>query len=167
MVVKRLFDWPNQFDDDEAAMAFALVLAKQAEAVNEVPVGAVVVDAKGKLIGAAYNQTISKNDPTAHAEILALRDAAKTLANYRLPQATLFVTLEPCAMCVGALLHARLKRVVYAASDPKTGACHSVLNLPDFRQLNHQTVFEGGVAAAEAAVLLRQFFRQRRNKATK
>jgi len=147
---------------DEATMRLALAQAQVAGAAGEVPVGAVVVDAQGAVIGAGFNRTISDHDPSAHAEIVALRQAAAHLQNYRLPGASLFVTLEPCAMCMGAMLHARLDRVVYGAADPKTGACGSVLDLPATRQLNHQTSVVGGLLADECGDLLRVFFRERR-----
>jgi len=152
-------------DADTYAMRLALELARQAQALGEVPVGAVVLDAAGKVIGQGFNRTITGHDPTGHAEIVALRQAAQAEGNYRLPEASLFVTLEPCAMCVGAILHARLARVVYAAADPKTGACHSVLNVPAIAQLNHQTQVEGGLLAQECGDLLRGFFRARRQAA--
>lgn len=148
--------------DDVRAMKLAMDQARIAHALGEVPVGAVVLDGQGRVIGEGFNRTISGHDPTAHAEIVALRQAAQHLKNYRLPEATLFVTLEPCAMCVGAMLHARLARIVYAADDPKTGACHSVLQVPALRQLNHQTRVERGLMAEECAELLRDFFRARR-----
>ncbi len=135
-----------------------------AEQAGEVPVGAVIVDVSGQLIGAGYNLTISTHDATAHAEVMALRAAGQRVGNYRLPGATLYVTLEPCAMCMGAMLHARLSRVVYGAHDPKTGACGSVINLPAESRLNHQTVVEGGVMAESCGDLLRHFFRQRRRR---
>jgi len=151
--------------DDVDAMRLALEQAAQAQSLGEVPVGAVVLDGAGRVIGAGFNRTISGHDPTGHAEIVALRQAAQALGNYRLPEASLFVTLEPCAMCVGAILHARLARVVYGAADPKTGACHSVLNVPAIAQLNHQTQVEGGLLAQECGELLRGFFRARRQAA--
>lgn len=150
---------------DEAAMQAALQQAELAYQVGEVPVGAVVLDAEGRIIGQGFNRTITDHDPTAHAEIVALRQAAAALGNYRLPGASLFVTLEPCAMCMGAMLHARIRRVVYAATDPKTGACGSVLCVHAYPQLNHQTSVTGGLLAAECGDLLRQFFRERRRKA--
>jgi len=155
---------PLPADDtpDEQAMWQALHHAQTAWRLGEVPVGAVVLDAHGVLIGAGCNRCISTHDPTAHAEIIALREAAQTVGNYRLPQATLVVTLEPCAMCVGAALHARLARLVYGARDPKTGACDSVLQIPQHGGLNHQTVVSGGVLEAVCAAQLRAFFRQRR-----
>ncbi len=149
-------------DRDIQAMRLAMEHARQAEALGEVPVGAVVLDGAGKIIGTGFNRTITSHDPTGHAEIVALRQAAQAVGNHRLPEASLYVTLEPCAMCVGAMLHARLARVVYAASDPKTGACHSVLNVPAVAQLNHQTRVEGGLLARECGELLREFFRARR-----
>jgi tRNA(adenine34) deaminase len=147
---------------DLAAMQAALEQARLAYGIDEVPVGAVVLDDAGQVIGAGFNRTITDHDPTCHAEIVALRQAAKAVGNYRLPKASLFVTLEPCAMCMGALLHARLGRVVYGATDPKTGACGSVLSVHANRQLNHQTQVTGGLLAQECGDLLRQFFRERR-----
>ncbi|ANN66665.1 tRNA-specific adenosine deaminase [Bordetella bronchialis] len=151
-----------RFDTD--MMALALDQAREAWRVGEVPVGAVVVDAQGQVLGAGYNRTIIDSDPTAHAEIVALRAAARRLANYRLPGLTLYVTLEPCVMCMGAMLHARLARVCYGASDPKTGACGSVLDVGAVAQLNHHTSFHGGVLAEPCGEVLRQFFRARRAK---
>ena len=142
-------------------MLQALELAAEAERHGEVPVGAVVVR-DGVVVGRGYNQPISAHDPTAHAEIVAMRDAAKTLKNYRLNGCELFVTLEPCTMCAGAMLHARIVRIVYAASDPKTGACGGVLNLFGETRLNHHTEVKGGVLAQNAAVLLQSFFATRR-----
>jgi tRNA(adenine34) deaminase len=146
---------------DNDFMQLALANAVQAAQVGEVPVGAVVV-LNGKVIATGRNAPIDSHDPTAHAEIIALRAAAKALGNYRLPDCELYVTLEPCAMCSGAMLHARLKRVVFGAPDPKTGAAGSVINLFDQPQLNHQTALLGGVRADEAAGLLKDFFGQRR-----
>lgn len=148
---------------DETFMREALALAAEAGARGEVPVGAVVVK-DGEIIGRGFNQPISSADPTTHAEIVALREAAARLANYRLVDCELYVTLEPCMMCVGAMLHARLKRVVFGASDPKTGACGSVLDLPAETRLNHHAVFEGGVLAAECGGILRAFFAARRGR---
>ena len=142
-------------------MREALALAAQAAAAGEVPVGAVVVR-DGRVIGRGYNRPISSHDPTAHAEIVALREAASAEANYRLPGAELYVTLEPCAMCVGAMVHARLARVVFGATDPKTGACGSLVDLPGIAHWNHHGVFTGGVLAAECGELLRRFFAERR-----
>jgi tRNA(adenine34) deaminase len=143
-------------------MAVALDLANQAAAIGEVPVGAVVTDARGQIIGTGFNRTIIDSDPTAHAEVVALRAAARELKNYRLPGATLYVTLEPCIMCIGAMLHARLARVVYGAADPKTGACGSVLDIGAVAQLNHHTQITGGVLADVSGQLLKDFFKARR-----
>ena len=145
-------------------MQLALEQAMLAERAGEVPVGAVIVDADGQLIGKGCNLTISEHDATAHAEVMALRAAGRHVGNYRLPGATLYVTLEPCAMCMGAMLHARLSRVVYGAHDPKTGACGSVINLPEHSRLNHQTVVAGGVLAESCGDVLRHFFRQKRRR---
>ena len=139
----------------------ALALAGEAARLGEVPVGAVVVK-DGEVIGRGANRPVSSSDPTAHAEIVALREAAARLGNYRLAGCELYVTLEPCAMCVGAMLHARLARVVFGAPDPKTGACGSVVDLPALGALNHHTRFEGGVLADECGALLRTFFAERR-----
>jgi tRNA(adenine34) deaminase len=150
---------------DVRLMNLALDRARQAEASGEVPVGAVVVDGEGQVLGAGYNRTITDSDPTAHAEIVALRQAAARLSNYRLPGLTLYVTLEPCTMCMGAMLHARLARVVYGAADPKTGACGSVLDVGAVERINHHTVINGGVLEEPCGEILRRFFRERRNKA--
>jgi len=146
----------------QAAYAQACV----AYQLGEVPVGAVVVDAQGGIVAQGYNRTITDHDPTAHAEIVALRAAAHLVGNYRLPDYSLYVTLEPCAMCLGAMLHARLRSVVYGAPDPKTGACGGLLNLADNAQLNHHTHVIGGVLAEPCGALLRQFFRARRGAKT-
>lgn len=143
------------------AMQEALILAHQAATAGEVPVGAVVVY-EGKIVGRGYNQPLAGCDPTAHAEIMALRDAAQHLGNYRLPGCDLYVTLEPCCMCVGAIMHARVAHVVFGAADPKTGACGSVINLFAERRLNFHTEVSGGLMADEAAQLLKAFFAQRR-----
>jgi tRNA(adenine34) deaminase len=147
--------------DDSQFMQLALAQAREAADSGEVPVGAVVVR-HGDVIATGRNAPINAHDPTAHAEIVALRAAAQALGNYRLDDCELYVTLEPCAMCSGAMLHARLKRVVFGAADPKTGAAGSVVNLFSEAALNHQTTLEGGVMAAECGVLLQNFFRQRR-----
>lgn len=146
---------------DESLMRSALALAEQAAAAGEVPVGALVVQ-EGVIIGRGHNQPISSHDPTAHAEIMALRDAARHRGNYRLAGCELVVTLEPCVMCVGAILHARIRRVVYATADPKTGACGSVLDLFAMERLNHHATVVGGVLAHESRALLQQFFTARR-----
>ncbi|WP_411880398.1 tRNA adenosine(34) deaminase TadA [Polaromonas sp. YR568] len=146
---------------DEIFMRQALAEARQADAAGEVPVGAVVVR-RGEVIATGRNAPVDGHDPTAHAEIVALRAAAQALGNYRLDDCELFVTLEPCAMCSGAMLHARLKRVVFGAADPKTGAAGSVLNLFGESRLNHQTALQGGVLAGECGELLQSFFRRRR-----
>jgi tRNA(adenine34) deaminase len=146
---------------DEQFMDAALAQAALAGLAGEVPVGAVVVY-NGQVIAFGRNAPIEGHDPTAHAEIMALRAAAQALGNYRLPDCELYVTLEPCAMCSGAMLHARLKRVVFGAPDAKTGAAGSVINLFEQPQLNHQTALQGGVLAAQAATLLKDFFSQRR-----
>jgi tRNA(adenine34) deaminase len=145
----------------EVFMREALALAAQAAAVGEVPVGAVVVK-DGEVIGRGYNRPISSADPTAHAEIVALREAAARLGNYRLTGCELFVTLEPCAMCVGAMVHARIARVVYGTRDPKTGACGSIVDLPGLATFNHHGTFEGGILAEECGAMLKRFFAERR-----
>ena len=144
-------------------MQLALAQAALAGAAGEVPVGAVVVR-DGVVIACGHNAPIASHDPSAHAEMQALRAAAQILGNYRLPECELFVTLEPCAMCAGAMLHARLKRVVFGASDPKTGAAGSVINLFAQTQLNHQTQVQGGIQAQECAAVLQDFFKQRRTQ---
>lgn len=148
---------------DAQAMALALAQAALAGAAGEVPVGAVVLK-DGIVIACGHNAPIATHDPSAHAEMQALRAAAQVLGNYRLPECELFVTLEPCAMCAGAMLHARLKRVVFGATDPKTGAGGSVIDLFAQTQLNHQTQVQGGLLAQECADVLQSFFRQRRLK---
>ena len=147
--------------DDNEFMGVAVALAAEAARNGEVPVGAVVVK-DGEIIGRGSNRPIGAADPTAHAEIVALREAAARLGNYRLAGCELFVTLEPCAMCVGAMLHARLARVVFGARDPKTGACGSVVDLPAVASLNHHTRFEGGILADDCGALLKRFFAERR-----
>ena len=151
----------SNLDDDY--MGLALQQAHQASTAGEVPVGAVVV-CHGEVVAQAHNAPIGLHDPSAHAEILALRAAASKLGNYRLDDCTLYVTLEPCAMCAGAMLHARLKRVVWGATEPKTGAAGSVLNLFGQPQLNHQTQATGGVRAEEASALLQDFFKAQRQQ---
>jgi tRNA(adenine34) deaminase len=148
-------------------MRLALAQATQAQQLGEVPVGAVLIDVQGELLATGFNRTIIDHDPTAHAEIVAIRSGAQKVQNYRLPGASLYVTLEPCAMCLGAMMHARLARVVFGAPDPKTGVCGSVLNLALEKQLNHHTQVEGGVLAQECGDTLRQFFKERRSKDAK
>jgi tRNA(adenine34) deaminase len=142
-------------------MQRALQLAREAEAVDEVPVGAVVV-LDDVAIGEGFNQPIGRHDPTAHAEIVALRTAGQQVGNYRLPGATLYVTLEPCTMCAGAMIHARIRRLVFAASDPRTGAAGSVHSVLTDERHNHRVVVEGGVMEDESAAMLKAFFRSRR-----
>jgi tRNA(adenine34) deaminase len=149
---------------DAIFMQQAISQARNAWELGEVPVGAVVVR-DGAVIATGFNQPIGKHDPTAHAEIMALRAAAAVLGNYRLPGCELFVTLEPCVMCAGAMMHARLARVVYGAPDPKTGACGSIVNLFEKDKLNHHTNVVGGVLAEECSALLKAFFAERRNAA--
>ncbi|OAJ71098.1 tRNA-specific adenosine deaminase [Methylobacillus sp. MM3] len=148
---------------DSEYMQMALELAAEAAAAGEVPVGALVVK-DGEIVGRGYNAPISCHDPSAHAEIRAMRDAAQRIGNYRLVGCTLYVTLEPCAMCAGAIQHARIARLVYGASDPKTGACGSVVNLMAETRLNHHTEVEGGVMAPECGGALSAFFAARRGK---
>jgi tRNA(adenine34) deaminase len=148
---------------DTDYMQVALELAALAADAGEVPVGAVVVH-DGAIIGRGYNQPIAQSDPTAHAEIMALREASRKLGNYRLTDCDLYVTLEPCVMCAGAIMHARIRRVVYGASDPKTGACGSAINLFAEQHLNHHAAVDGGVLAEASVVLLQSFFAGRRGK---
>jgi tRNA(adenine34) deaminase len=146
---------------DDAWMGEALTLAREAARRGEVPVGALVVR-DGVVIGRGGNAPIARSDPTSHAEIVALREAGRTVGNYRLPACTLYVTLEPCAMCAGAIMHARLARLVYGASDPKTGACGSIVDLFAEPRLNHHTEVTRGVAADACGRLLSEFFAARR-----
>ncbi|WP_300318832.1 tRNA adenosine(34) deaminase TadA [Accumulibacter sp.] len=148
--------------NDEFFMREAISLARAAECLGEVPVGAVVVR-DGLIVGRGFNSPIGENDPTAHAEIAALRDAARQLQNYRLPGCELFVTLEPCAMCAGAVLQARIARVIYGARDPKTGVHGSVVDLFAVERLNHHTEVASGVLAGECSLLLSAFFAARRS----
>lgn len=146
---------------DEDWMRCALDLARRAQSEGEVPVGAIVVNEQG-VVGEGWNRPIRACDPTAHAEIMALRAAARSLNNYRLPGATLYVTLEPCAMCAGALIHARVARVVFGAYDPKTGAAGSMFDLLGTDRLNHKVVVHGGVLADACGQLLTMFFKDKR-----
>jgi tRNA(adenine34) deaminase len=152
---------PASSPQDADFMRHAIELAHRAAAHGEVPVGAVVV-LDGQIVGQGFNQPIGSSDPTAHAEIMALRDAASRLGNYRLPECELFVTLEPCMMCTGAMFHARIRRVVYGARDPKTGVAGSVLDLYDLPTLNHHARIEGGVLSETCGHLLTDFFARRR-----
>ena len=147
--------------NDEFFMREAISLARSAECLGEVPVGAVIV-CQGEIVGRGFNSPIGESDPTAHAEIAALRDAGRRLGNYRLPECELFVTLEPCAMCAGAILHARIARVIYGARDLKTGVHGSVIDLFSVERLNHHTEVLGGVLAEECGRLLSDFFAARR-----
>ena len=148
---------------DQIFMQVAITLAKQAAENGEVPVGAIVVK-DGEIIGRGSNAPIGLNDPSAHAEILAMRDAAKNIGNYRLVDCTLYVTLEPCAMCSGAIQHARIANLIYSAHDLKTGACGSVIDLMAEEKLNHHTSVKSGVLAEETGQILSDFFKQRRIK---
>ena len=155
--------WWRMTSIDESFMRRAIELAREAEAAGEVPVGAVIVR-DDLIIGEGSNRPITTHDATAHAEMIALRAAAARSDSYRLVNTTLYVTLEPCAMCMGAMLHARLARVVYGAPDPKTGACGGVIDLPAVGALNHQTTVVGGALAEECGEMLRAFFRERRQR---
>ena len=148
--------------DDNYFMGIAIEEAAKAYRLSEVPVGSVLVAENGEILARAHNRPIASADPTAHAEILALREASAKTGNYRLPQTTLYVTLEPCAMCVGAMLHARVGRLVFGAFDPKTGAAGSVLDLTSVASFNHYIEVCGGVRAGECSDLLTAFFRERR-----
>jgi tRNA(adenine34) deaminase len=146
---------------DEQFMQHAIELAKQAELEGEVPVGAIIVK-DGEVVAEGWNRPIAEHDPTAHAEIQVIRAASKKLENYRLPETTLYVTLEPCVMCMGAIVHARVKRVVYGATDHRAGAVESVYTIADDRKLNHHVMIEGGLMADNCSQLLKDFFRKRR-----
>ena len=151
----------TQTELDQQYMRMAIEQAQLAAQSGEVPVGAVLVR-DGQVISRAFNKPIANHDPSAHAEMLALREAALAEENYRIPGSTLYVTLEPCVMCSGAMLHARIDRVVYGAQDPKTGAAGSVLDIFSSKQINHQTSVEGGIMSEECGQLLRDFFKGRR-----
>lgn len=153
----------NMLMEDRRWMQRALQLAQQAEALQEVPVGALIV-LNGQVIGEGWNQPISGCDPTAHAEIMALRSAAKHQQNYRLPEATLYVTIEPCTMCAGAIVHSRVKRVVFAASEPKAGAVVSNGSVFDRPEMNHRVEYSAGVCEAEASAMIQAFFKRRREE---
>ena len=147
--------------NDELGMEEALRAAQRALAAGEVPVGAVVVS-QGRVVGRGWNRNIADFDPTAHAEIVALREAGATMGNHRLADCDLFVTIEPCAMCAGAMVHARIKRLIYGADDPKAGAVQSVMQVLNHPQLNHRVEVQGGVLAGRCAEVLQEFFRSRR-----
>jgi tRNA(adenine34) deaminase len=149
-------------ESDFYYMGEALAAARLALAAGEVPVGAVLVGEDGAILARAHNRPLGACDPTAHAEVLALREAALLLGNYRLPQVTFYVTIEPCLMCLGALLQARVQRVVFGAPDPKAGACVSLYRLPEDPRLNHRIEVQGGVREAECRELLQEFFKKRR-----
>lgn len=148
---------------DEKYMSMALDLAAEAASVGEVPVGAVIVDDNDQIVATGFNQTITSCDPTAHAEIVALRAAAVFNNNYRLNNLKIYISLEPCLMCLGALFHARIAEIIYAANDPKTGACGGAVNIPLETKLNHHAAIRSGVLEQESARLLKEFFKQRRN----
>ena len=150
-------------DEDLKFMKLALELAKKAELKNEVPVGALVVR-DGKIIGRGMNTSISDYDPTSHAEINAIREAAKAIKNYRLKDCTIYVTLEPCAMCVGAIQHARIEKIIYGARDPKTGACGSMIDLISVKEINHHAEALGGILEKECGQILKDFFLSKRKK---
>ncbi len=149
-------------ESDSYYMGLALAQAREGMAAGEVPVGAVLVGEGGEVLVRAFNQPITLQDPTAHAEILAVRAGARLRGNYRLPGVSLYVTIEPCIMCLGALLHARLRRLVFGAPDPKAGACVSLYRLPEDSRLNHRIEVTGGVREAECRGLLQEFFKARR-----
>lgn len=151
-------------DFDQKMMRYALSLADKAEALGEIPVGAVLVDEQGEILGEGWNLSIINSDPTAHAEIVALRDAGQKVQNYRLLNTTLYVTLEPCTMCAGAILHSRIKRLVFGAADYKTGAVGSRFHFFDDYKMNHTLEITGGVLEAECSRKLSEFFRKRREQ---
>ncbi len=150
-------------DEDHKFMKLALELAKKAELKNEVPVGALIVR-NGQIIGQGMNTSISDHDPTSHAEINAIREAAKAIKNYRLKDCTIYVTLEPCAMCVGAIQHARIEKIIYGAPDPKTGACGSMIDLISVKEINHHAEAIGGILEKECGQILKDFFLSKRKK---
>ena len=150
-------------DEDLKFMKLALGLAKKAELKNEVPVGALIVR-NGEIIGQGMNTSISDHDPTSHAEINAIREAAKSIKNYRLKDCAIYVTLEPCAMCVGAIQHARIEKIIYGAPDPKTGACGSMIDLISVKEINHHAEAIGGILEKECGQILKDFFLSKRKK---
>jgi tRNA(adenine34) deaminase len=149
-------------ESDDYYLGLALEAAREGLAAGEVPVGAVLVDEAGLVLARAFNQPIGRHDPTAHAEILVLRQGARARGNYRLPGVTLYVTMEPCIMCLGAVVHARVRRLVFGAPDPKGGACVSLYRLPEDPRLNHRLEVTGGVREAECRALVQEFFQARR-----
>ena len=153
----------NSNIDHEYFMSLAIEMAKQSLASNEVPVGAIIV-CNNKVIGKGYNLNISRSDPTAHAEINALRNASKLLTNYRLNNCQMYVTLEPCIMCLGAIFHARIEKLFYSAIDQKTGACGGYLDLTQDKAINHHCEIVGGILANETSALLKEFFKNKRQK---
>ena len=155
---------PISPEQDAEFMRAAIELAEEAGRRGEVPVGAVIVGPDGRVVGRGFNQPILRHDPTAHAEVMALRNAAETLANYRMPGCTLYVTLEPCVMCAGAIMHARIGRVVFGARDPKTGVAGSVIDLFAETRLNHHAEVEGGLLADTCGGILSGFFAARRKR---
>jgi tRNA(adenine34) deaminase len=155
--------FPAVLPQDQVYMQWALEEARRARDLGEVPVGAIVVDPAGEIIGRGHNQPIVSHDPTAHAEIVALRQAAAHHRNYRLPGCTVYVTIEPCIMCLGALVQARIRRLVFGAPDPKGGACVSLYRLPEDERLNHRLEVVPGVEEAQCRSLLQEFFRRRRS----
>jgi len=155
---------PISPEQDAEFMRAAIELAEEAGRCGEVPVGAVIVGPDGRVVGRGFNQPILRHDPTAHAEVMALRDAAETLVNYRMPGCTLYVTLEPCVMCAGAIMHARIGRVVFGARDPKTGVAGSVIDLFAEARLNHHAEVEGGLLADTCGGILSGFFAARRKR---
>ncbi|MDO6445852.1 tRNA adenosine(34) deaminase TadA [Colwellia sp. 1_MG-2023] len=160
-MIDKTIETNEQQSEDEKFMALAMKLAQQAEQHNEIPVGAVVV-ANGQVIGEGFNQSIMLNDPSAHAEMIAIRQAGQVMSNYRLLDCTLYVTLEPCPMCAGLLVHSRIKRIVFGAFDLKTGSAGSVFNITNTEKLNHQISVSSGVLAEQCSHLLSAFFKRRR-----
>lgn len=150
--------------DDHYFMGLAVEEAKKAGMLDEVPIGAIVADEKGTILAKGHNLPLTSGDPTAHAEILAIRAAATAVSNYRLPGTVLYTTLEPCAMCIGAMLHARIRRLVFGAADPRSGAAGSVVDLTNVGSFNHYIEVTGGVRAEECSEILKSFFQERRRK---
>lgn len=164
LLVAEKSDTHMNSENDEKWMQLALEQARQGAAMDEVPVGAVLVDDNNQLIAASHNQPIGSHDPTAHAEIMVLREAGINIKNYRLVDTTLYVTLEPCVMCIGAMIHARVRRLVYGATEPKTGAIQSACRLPEQVEFNHKLEIEAGVMEESCASLLSDFFAMRRRQ---